>query len=103
MQTRPELRALIEEATVDAYNEDEQASGFLSLIDENVELPFETKVLGAKVQVVEINQDDDGNLIAVCVRGAARQEIRLRDLVLPSNGPPGREWIEAYDLWSSGA
>jgi Calcium binding len=37
-----ELDALVEEATVDAYGDDEQLGGFAVMIEENLEMPFET-------------------------------------------------------------
>lgn len=103
MRSRADLEAMIEEATVDAYNEDEQAGGFLSMIQDHLELPFKTEVLGQAVQVVEVAQDDRGGLFAICERGKARQTIRLQDLPLPRQGPSGIEWIEAYRLWARGA
>lgn len=39
------LDRLIEEATVDAYDESEQATGFFNMIEENFALPFSTIVL----------------------------------------------------------
>ena len=47
-----ELDALVEEATVDAYGEDEQLGGFAVMIEDNLEVPFETTVLGVTVQEV---------------------------------------------------
>ena len=40
------LDKLIEAATTDAYNESEQVSGFFTLIDDNLAVPFTTRVLG---------------------------------------------------------
>jgi len=40
---------LIEEATTDAYSESEQAGGFFAMIEENLSLPFVTRVLGQEV------------------------------------------------------
>src|SRR5262245_414081 len=40
------LRELIEEATADAYGEDEQRVGFLTMIQDHLEVPFETEILG---------------------------------------------------------
>jgi hypothetical protein len=34
---------MVEEATVDCYNEDEQATGLFTMIEENLEVPFETR------------------------------------------------------------
>ncbi len=39
-----ELDALVEEATVDAYGDDEQLGGFAVMIEDNLEVPFETTV-----------------------------------------------------------
>jgi hypothetical protein len=37
---REPLRALIDEATVDCYGEEEQHAGLLTMIEDNVECPF---------------------------------------------------------------
>jgi hypothetical protein len=34
---------MIEQATVDAYGESEQTTGWFTMIDENLAVPFETK------------------------------------------------------------
>jgi hypothetical protein len=100
--TPRELDKLIEEATVDSYNEEEQASGFFTMIDENLALPFATQVLGVEVSVVAVEMDNDGSLKAVCERGGNRQRIGLTDLPLPSSSPSGAEWIAAYRRWLHG-
>ncbi|MGW3497763.1 hypothetical protein [Streptomyces sp. NPDC001020] len=46
--------ALIEEATVDAYGEDEQLTGFFTMIEESLAVPFTTTVLGVEVNVVGV-------------------------------------------------
>ena len=43
---RARLRELIEEATVDCYDESEQHVGLLTMIEENVECPFPATVIG---------------------------------------------------------
>jgi hypothetical protein len=91
-----QLDKLIEEATVDCYNEEEQASGFFTMIEEHLVLPFATRVLGIEVSVIAIEMDDDGGLEVVCEHAGERQSIRLTDLPLPSPPPSGAEWIAAY-------
>lgn len=49
------LKSLIEEATVDAYCESEQRVGFLTMIEENIALPFVTCILGIEVTVDRID------------------------------------------------
>jgi hypothetical protein len=49
--SRKRLAEIIEEATVDAYDESEQATGWYTMFEQYLELPFETKVLGVAVAV----------------------------------------------------
>jgi hypothetical protein len=100
--TPRQLDKLIEEATVDCYNEEEQASGFFTIIEENLALPFRTCILGIEVSVVAVEMDNDGGLKAVCERAGNQQRIGLNDLPLPSPPPPGAEWIAAYRRWRHG-
>ena len=96
------LSAMIEEATVDAYDESEQATGWFTMFEEHLELPFETTVLGTVVTVVSIDLRDYGQLNAICARGRHRQAISLAELPLPMPRPAGSEWIEAYSHWLGG-
>jgi hypothetical protein len=43
------LEAMIEEATVDAYNDDEQLTGLYTMIEDNLAVPFTTTVLDVEV------------------------------------------------------
>jgi hypothetical protein len=97
------IEAMIEEATVDAYGEAEQAMGWQYVLDENLGLPFTTKVLGMEVGVERIELRDDNTIVAICTRGRERQAIALLDLPLPKPPPAGWEWIAAYRCFSRGA
>ena len=94
------LDALIEEATVDAYDESEQTTGFFTMLENHLVVPFSTNVLGMAVTVEAIDLTDDEEIVAVCVRGRSRQPIRLLELPLPDPPPDGSEWIEAYRRWA---
>ncbi|MFG3024793.1 hypothetical protein ACGFZQ_40865 [Streptomyces sp. NPDC048254] len=63
------LMALIEEATIDAYGEDEQLTGFFTMIEEYLAVPFTTTVLGVDVSVVGVDLAEDGCVIARCLGG----------------------------------
>jgi hypothetical protein len=95
------LEQLIDEATVDCYDEEEQATGLFTMIEEHLALPFKTRILGIEAEVVEVDMGDDGALAAVCKAGRYRQRIALADLPLPAPPPAGAEWIAAYRLWAS--
>lgn len=95
------LAALIEEATVDCYNESETVTGFLTMIDDHLEVPFATVVLSVDVKVTGVELTEREEIVAVCVRGKLRQRIPICDLPLPSPPPSGAEWIEAYRHWAA--
>ena len=44
--SKARLDQLVAEATVDAYGDSEQRVGFLTMLEDNLALPFETEVLG---------------------------------------------------------
>src|SRR5690348_12892184 len=97
------LAALIEQATVDAYSESEQTTGFFTMIEENLALPFVTQVLGVSVTVAAVDLTEDERIMVICSRGEHRQQVPVLDLPLPDPLPEGAEWIEAYRAWSTGS
>ena len=100
--SRARLDSMVEEAIVDAYGESEQAVGLFTMIEENLEMPFETMLLGVSVTVERVDLNDREDIVAVCKRGKDRQAVPILDLPLPSPWPAGWEWIEAYRHWARG-
>ena len=96
--TEAELGAMIEEATIDCHDEEEALTGFATMIENDLQVPFTTVVLGIKVTVVRVAHTSHG-LVADCVRGRHRQGIHILDLPLPEPPPKGAGWIEAYRRW----
>lgn len=90
-----ELDALVEEATIDAYGDDERLSGFAVMIEDKLEMPFETTILGVTVIVKGVTQTAAG-IVADCVRDGHHQAIHILDLPPPE----GAEWIAAYRDWA---
>ncbi len=90
---------MIEEATVDCYNESEQVTGWFTMIEDNLEVPFETTVLGVQLTVERIDLDRSEQIVAFCRRGHERQFLPILDLPLPTPSPGGAEWIEAFRRW----
>jgi uncharacterized protein (UPF0262 family) len=96
------LDEMIEQATVDAYGESEQAVGLFTVLEERLELPFKTEVLGVEVTIERLDMTDDEQIVAVCSRGKSRQSIPILDLTLPDPSPEGAEWIAAFRRWARG-
>ena len=84
------------------YTESEQAGGFHTIIEQELELPFETRVLGVSVSVKKVDITNADEIVAVCYRGRDRQAIPILALPLPDPPPSGWEWIEAYRRWAIG-
>ena len=100
--SKAKLEKLIGEAVVDAYGEEEQVGGFLSMMEEHLALPFSANVLGVDVVVEKVDTTCNGRMVAVCRRDQTRQRIGILDLSLPTPAPAGTEWIAAYRHWHRG-
>ena len=97
--TKAALNALIEEATVDCYNEAEQITGLFTMLEEHLALPFETSLLGMTVTVAKVDLTVNDEIVAICRRDGHKQAIPILDLPLPHPAPDGVEWIDAYRRW----
>ena len=97
--SKARLEEMIEQATVDAYNESEQITGWFTMIDEKLAVPLETTVLGVPVTVERLDLNRSEQIVAICKRGRSRQSLPILDLPLPTPPPGGAEWIEAYRRW----
>ena len=98
--SKDDLERMVEEATVDAHDESEQVSGLYTMLENDLELPFNTVVLGAEVTVERLDLTDDDHIVVVCRCGQERQRLNILDLPLPEPPPKGWEWIEAYRHWA---
>ena len=98
--SKDDLERMVEDATVDAYGESEQVCGFYTMLEDDLELPFKTIVLGAEVKVERVELTNDDRIVVLCGRGQKRQRLSILDLPLPDPPPKGWEWIEAYRHWA---
>jgi hypothetical protein len=74
---------MIGEALVDCYTDSEKVTAMMTAIQEHLDLPFTTKILGSSVNVVAVDLNDAGEIVAVCKSSGKRRRIRLVDLPLP--------------------
>jgi hypothetical protein len=85
-----EVAQMIEDATVDAHDESEQATGWFTMFENHLDLPFDTDVLGVRVTVENIALRDDDRIVAVCRRGKQKQLIDITDLPCRRRSRVGR-------------
>jgi hypothetical protein len=96
--TSAELDSMIEEITVDCYDEDEQLMGFENAFDE-ANLPCPGTIIGEQLDVLYVGQGDGRReLIATCQRNGRRYEIALLDIDIDAD-PATSRLIAAYRRW----
>ena len=98
--SKSELDEMIEEAVVDGYGESEQITAFYTMIEDNMTFPFESVILGAKVQVKKVDLTDDERIVFVCRRGRQQLLLDVRELQYSNPPPDGWKWNEAYRHWA---
>ena len=97
------LSRLIEKATVDCYDEGEQAAGLLTAIQDHVGCPMSARVVGEQVQVVRFDSGEGGmDIVALCKRRGKTYKISVTSIEWDRKPPKGAEWIEAYRAWLKG-
>lgn len=72
------------------------------MLDDNLAVPFQTKMLGVEVLVERVDMTDGEQIVVVCVRGKSRQPVPILDLPMPDPPPAGAEWIDAFRRWARG-
>jgi len=100
MTTSAELDALIDELTVDAYDEDEQLSGFVVGAEEALRRAEPATIVGVEVQVAGVDCGADGRigLLARVRRDGATHEVALADLTFAVGSELGAV-VAAYRRW----
>lgn len=96
-----DLDALIEEATVDAYDEYEQRVGFYTMMEDNLVFPFPAKVIGTTVSVRGIDMKNEERILAKVKRVGKEHTVDILDLEIDDKKVNGSEWIDAYRKWGN--
>lgn len=100
MRTAAELDALIDELTVDAYNDEEQESGFLVAAEEALTRGERARIVGTPVELVgvDLGPDPRAGLRAKVHTSNGRHEVALADLEF-DGGSEMRDIVAAYRRW----
>ncbi|HIJ01687.1 TPA: hypothetical protein HA363_03475 [Candidatus Woesearchaeota archaeon] len=89
---------IIEEATMDCHDEDEQISGWACLLDDWIHTPCNCTI-GKEMAVLEkVDTDDTGNaIIGVIKLNKTKLRVLIQDIVL--DNPEAMTYINAYRYW----
>ena len=93
--------AAYEDATVDAYDEEEQYSGFLSVLEDELVFPFSAKIFDDVVTVVDFEASDDAGFCIDLIfeRDGKRHRIAAWSVELIEPLPEGHLVLAAYLKW----
>jgi Calcium binding len=96
-----DLQTLIEEITVDCYNDDEELMGFENAFDEQAAFPCPGTVIGEEVTILSVaTKNGRRELLATCEHHGRRYELALLDVDLHSD-PATERLVAAYRYWAS--
>ena len=100
MTTISSFDALIDELTVDAYNDEEQLSGFHVGAEEALRRGEHATIAGVVVEVVAVDCGPDARtgLLARVSREGAAYDVALADLAFSAGSELGRV-VAAYRRW----
>ncbi len=95
---RAEIYSIIEDATMDAYDECEQRSGFLAVLEDNLEFPFTAKVVGEEVVVGGLTMRGN-RILAKVEHNASKYCVCIFDIEI-NEKTKGAVHVAAYKEWS---
>jgi hypothetical protein len=97
------LDELLEQATVDCYDEEEEFSGVLVTLEDNLRLPLQAEAMGEPVEVIGLDERRSSlrkGIVARVRKGGREYSAGLADLNFIDPDPASAEWLEMYRYWA---
>jgi hypothetical protein len=100
---RTRLQALLEQATVDCYGEEEEFGGVLCTLEDNLSFPLQAEALGEQVEVIGL--DDRRSSLRKGIVARVRKDDReygvgLAELNFIAPDATSAEWLAMYRYWA---
>ncbi len=96
------LQALIEQATVDCYDEYEQHWGMLAALQDELHFPIPAHALGEAVVIVGIDEGHSNERRGIMVaiqKDGGDYSFPLSELQIGNTTEHNSQWVAAYKLW----
>jgi hypothetical protein len=87
---------MVEDATVDCHDMSEEIAGFLAMLQENTDMPFDAQVVGCDVKVIDFAMDNN-RVLAKVTRDNSTFRVDLRDVAVEAR--QSQEWVATYQRW----
>ena len=97
------LEALLEQATVDCYGEEEEFGGVLCTLDDNLSFPLQAEAMGDQVEVIGLDDRRSSlrkGIVARVRKGGREYSIGLDALNFIAPDPTSAEWLAMYRYWA---
>lgn len=88
------VEACIELALTDAYGPDEQASAWLTCIEQMFGRFDKVMVLGEEVTLAGFDLSN-GSIVAICRKGKRKARVALESVEFPALSPIEARWLKA--------
>ena len=98
-----QVRAAMDEACEDCYDEEEQCSGLHGMIEGELQFPFTVQLLGLSMPAVAFDyaQDDRRSLDLIIEKDGEQYRIEARSVEVEMPLPAGHLYLAAYLYWKS--
>lgn len=96
------LAELLEEATVDCYDEEEEFSGVFATLEDNLDFPLQAKAMGNVVEVVGLDSNQSSlrrGILAIVRQGEQEYRVGLGELEFIDPDLVSAEWLAMYRYW----
>jgi hypothetical protein len=102
MQQCKSVKACVELALTDAYGEYEQATAWLTCIEEMFGRLDRVNLMGEEVALQGFDLENDLVVVAICRKGKRRARVALESVEFPDIGPIETRWLNAWKQFSRG-
>jgi hypothetical protein len=97
------LQELLDEAIVDCYDEEEEFSGVLVTLMDNMNFPLQAKLLNDVVEVIGLDEGRSSlrrGIVAQVRKGEREHRVGLSELTFIDPDPASAEWLAMYHYWA---
>jgi len=96
-----DLEAIVDEATIDCYNFEEELSSWGAYLGDELEFPCEVLAIGKKIQVIQV-EERLGRLKFGARVGGKRYWIDVTDVEVADTTSRNAKLLAAYRHWLGG-
>lgn len=99
---RSRFEALLEEATVDCYGDEEEFWGVFCTLDEHLNFPLQARALSEPTEVVGLDEEHSSlrrGIVARVCKGEREYSVALAELEFVNPDLVSVEWLEVYQHW----